>query len=183
MEANPGWGLCGTAVQGQSRPPVEIHYPGQRHLRHPLPALPGEVAWVLGASLFVRKSAFDGIGGFDERFFLYCEEADLCLRLRRAGHEIGVARDVSVQHLGGVSERSFPAYETWRRKLTGLGQFYRNHYHPDDIRRLWRRDLLRSRLRLGLGYLTGDSRRRPDRVAKYSAMRDVAREQLGRITI
>jgi GT2 family glycosyltransferase len=181
VEVNPRWGLCGTPVEGEDRPPLETRYPGERHLRQPLPALPGKIAWVLGASLFVRRAAFESVGGFDERFFLYCEEADLCLRLRQAGHEIGMVDDVRIRHVGGASEKGFPAYDTWRRKLTGLGQFYRNHYHRDDMVRLWRRDLLRARWRLEWGRLTGDPRKRPDRVAKYTAMRDAAREELRRL--
>jgi N-acetylglucosaminyl-diphospho-decaprenol L-rhamnosyltransferase len=181
MAASPQWALCGTPEEGQARPPLETRYPGERHLRRPLPALPGRIAWVLGASMFVRRSAFESVKGFDERFFLYCEEADLCLRLRQAGHEIGMVDDVWIRHLGGASERGFPAYETWRRKLAGLGQFYRNQYDREDIARLWRRDLLRARWRLACGWLAGDRRRRPERVAKYSALRDAAREELSRL--
>ncbi len=181
LEANPGWGLCGTSIDGEAKPPTETTYPGERHLRHPLPVLPGRIAWVLGASMFVRSPAFTAIQGFDERFFLYCEEADLCLRLRQAGHEIGLVTEVVIRHVGGASERGFPPYETWRRKLAGLGQFYRSHYHRDDISRLWRRDLLRARWRLLWGRLIRDARNRPDRVAKYSAMRDAARDELLRL--
>lgn len=43
------------------------------------------VDWLVGASLMVRHSAFAELGGFDERFFLYYEETDLCLRARRSG--------------------------------------------------------------------------------------------------
>jgi N-acetylglucosaminyl-diphospho-decaprenol L-rhamnosyltransferase len=47
-----------------------------------------EVAHVLGALIAVRTSAFWAVGGFDERFFLYREETDLCLRLRQAGWQV-----------------------------------------------------------------------------------------------
>lgn len=46
------------------------------------------VRWLDGAAILVRRSAFDQVGGFDERYFLYDEEVDLALRLARAGWEI-----------------------------------------------------------------------------------------------
>jgi GT2 family glycosyltransferase len=45
------------------------------------------VDWVTGAALFIRKSVFDKLNGFDERFFLFYEDIDLCLRLRKAGYK------------------------------------------------------------------------------------------------
>ena len=61
-----------------------------------------DVAWVSGAFLLVRRSAFDAVGGFDEGFFLYKEEEDLCLRLRRAGWRVRYVPEVAVRHVGGV---------------------------------------------------------------------------------
>lgn len=63
---------------------------------------PLDVAWAAGAFLLVRRSAFDAVGGFDERFFLYKEEEDLCLQLRRAGGRVVYDPTVSVAHEGGV---------------------------------------------------------------------------------
>lgn len=44
--------------------------------------------WVTGAAMIVKKNIFDKIGGFDEKFFLYYEDADLCKRLSDAGYKI-----------------------------------------------------------------------------------------------
>lgn len=63
----------------------------------------GPVDWVTGASLMMRRAALDEIGLFDEGFFLYFEETDLCLRARRAGWETHLVRESSVTHLGSVS--------------------------------------------------------------------------------
>jgi GT2 family glycosyltransferase len=61
------------------------------------------VPWVLGAALALRREAFDAVGGFDESFFLYGEEVDLCRRLNAAGYETHFAPVTSVVHVGGAS--------------------------------------------------------------------------------
>jgi GT2 family glycosyltransferase len=61
------------------------------------------VGWIVGASMLVRKSALGEIGLFDETFFLYFEETDLCLRAHRAGFEVHFVRDSRVMHIGSVS--------------------------------------------------------------------------------
>jgi GT2 family glycosyltransferase len=44
-----------------------------------------EADWVNGACMFFRAQAFAQVKGFDERYFMYCEDADICLRLQLAG--------------------------------------------------------------------------------------------------
>jgi N-acetylglucosaminyl-diphospho-decaprenol L-rhamnosyltransferase len=61
-----------------------------------------DVAWVSGAAMLVRHAAFAAVDGFDERFFLYKEDEDLCLRLRRAGGVIAYEPSVRVRHHGSV---------------------------------------------------------------------------------
>src|SRR4030095_7209730 len=51
------------------------------------------VDWVSGACMLVRRTAFEDVGGFDARYFLYWEDADLCRRLRARGHEIRYVPD------------------------------------------------------------------------------------------
>jgi N-acetylglucosaminyl-diphospho-decaprenol L-rhamnosyltransferase len=64
-----------------------------------------DVAWVSGAALLVERAAFVRAGGFDENLFLYKEDEDLCLRLRRAGGEILYVSDVRIRHRGSVVAR------------------------------------------------------------------------------
>lgn len=68
-----------------------------------LPAKTVLVDWVSGASVMVRREVFDTIGLFDETFFLYFEETDLCLRSVRAGFQTWYVHEACVQHEGAVS--------------------------------------------------------------------------------
>jgi N-acetylglucosaminyl-diphospho-decaprenol L-rhamnosyltransferase len=64
-----------------------------------------DVAWVSGAVMLISRDAFSAVGGFDERFFLYKEDEDLCLRLRRGGAQILYEPAVTVRHVGSVVAR------------------------------------------------------------------------------
>jgi N-acetylglucosaminyl-diphospho-decaprenol L-rhamnosyltransferase len=59
-----------------------------------------EVSFISGASLLCRRSAFSDVGGFDERFFLYFEDQDLCLRLAERGPLIEVGEAIVFHHPG-----------------------------------------------------------------------------------
>jgi len=67
------------------------------------------VDWVSGACMLVRRSAFDEVGGFDARYFLYWEDADLCRRLRARGYEIRYVPAATAVHHVGHSSRSAQA--------------------------------------------------------------------------
>ncbi|MEM9117984.1 MAG: glycosyltransferase family 2 protein [Cyanobacteria bacterium P01_F01_bin.56] len=58
---------------------------------------------VVGAAMLMRRSHFRQIGGFDETFFMYFEESDLCQRFRDAGYRVLYTPDVSLIHIGGYS--------------------------------------------------------------------------------
>jgi N-acetylglucosaminyl-diphospho-decaprenol L-rhamnosyltransferase len=64
---------------------------------------PGSPEWLSGACMLVRRTALEAVGGLDEGFFLYCEDMDLCLRLREAGHDIRYVPTASARHIGGAS--------------------------------------------------------------------------------
>ena len=63
------------------------------------------VDWVSGACMMARRDALVEVGGLDERYFLYWEDADLCRRLRNSGHSIRYVPSSTVVHSGGVSSR------------------------------------------------------------------------------
>jgi GT2 family glycosyltransferase len=75
----------------------------QRNLLGSDAADPLEVDWVSGACTLIRRTAFDEVGGLDEGFFLYWEDADLCLRLKKRGWMTIYHPGVEVTHLTGRS--------------------------------------------------------------------------------
>ena len=88
-----------------------------RHAQVPMvqPEMTREVDWSAGASMMLRQAMLDDIGTFDERFFLYFEETDLCLRAARAGWRCWYVTQSRVVHIGSVStgmktKRRMPAY-------------------------------------------------------------------------
>jgi N-acetylglucosaminyl-diphospho-decaprenol L-rhamnosyltransferase len=95
------------------------------------------VAWVLGAALAIRRSAFEAVGGFDEDFFMYGDEVDLCRRLSAAGFETHFAPATTVTHLGGASTAT-RASEMRREFLVSKRRYLVRHESPRAASRiLW----------------------------------------------
>ena len=139
MQSRPTWGMAGTRVvapDGLEESPPFTCYPGQQRTRKNFARLPGSIAWIIGASMFIRRTVFASLNGFDPDFFLYGEETDLCLRARELGYEIGFVGEVTTRHIGSASERGGDPYEMWTRKHDGLHQFWKKHYEIADVRRL-----------------------------------------------
>jgi GT2 family glycosyltransferase len=86
-----------------------------------------EVEWVSGAALFIRKNVFDSAGGFDEDFFLFYEDADLCKRLKDKGYKIYFYPYTKIIHLKGVNvNQSFESKTYYFSKLSQL-LYYKKH--------------------------------------------------------
>jgi GT2 family glycosyltransferase len=69
---------------------------------------PIEVDWVSGACLMTRRDLFETLGGFDESFFMYWEDADYCRRVTLAGYRCVYVPDMTVRHVGGASAKHDP---------------------------------------------------------------------------
>jgi hypothetical protein len=98
---------------------------------------PADVDWVPGAFSIFRRELLEEVGYFDENFFLYYEEVDLCRRIRAAGYRIRYWPDVVVMHLGGESSKtvtdiafskSGSQLALWRMRSAFL--YYRKHHGP-----------------------------------------------------
>jgi N-acetylglucosaminyl-diphospho-decaprenol L-rhamnosyltransferase len=94
------------------------------------PSQPRPVDWVSGAAIWLRRGALDAVGGWDERYFMYMEDIDLCWRLRRSGFEVAYEPAGAVTHVQGASTSQHPyrmlvqhhrsAWRFARRRLTGV---------------------------------------------------------------
>lgn len=148
---NNNYGLVGTRIVNRNEQ-TELtafdHYPHQSQTNYDFRSLPGEIASVLGASMFMRHNLFDELNGFDEEYFLYAEETDLCLRIRKAGYAIGYCNEVTVQHIGSASERKNSRIDVMRKKKMGKYLFYRKHYPKRDVIAIANRDLANARRKL-----------------------------------
>ena len=71
----------------------------ERYLRLPSLEEPSPVGWLLGAAMLIRRRAYEEVGGWDERFFLYLEDTDFCRRLASAGWESWYLPTVALRHL------------------------------------------------------------------------------------
>ncbi|MBW3537120.1 MAG: glycosyltransferase family 2 protein [Actinobacteria bacterium] len=66
------------------------------------------VDWISGSCMMLRRSAFDAVSGFDESFFMYAEDVDLCRRLAVAGWSTLYVPTARVVHVQGVSSARHP---------------------------------------------------------------------------
>ncbi len=104
---------------------------------------PFPVDHTLGAAMMLRREAIQQTGLFDEHYFMYCEEIDWSMRIRRAGWEIYTVPDARVTHLAGQSTsqvRPQSVVNLWRSRL----RLFSMYYSPF---KLW---LARRLLRLGM---------------------------------
>jgi GT2 family glycosyltransferase len=90
------------------------------------------VPYVLGAALCIRRAAFEEVGGFDPEFFLFYEEVDLCLRLRRAGWQVHFAPVTTVVHTGGASTGQHP--ETARAERAEAERRFYDRWYSGERR-------------------------------------------------
>lgn len=85
-----------------------------------------EPAWVSGSCFLARRQALEAVAGFDEGFFLYEEDADLCLRLRRAGWTVVYTPAAEVRHAQGRSMDQSPERARLEYHRSHL-RYYRKH--------------------------------------------------------
>lgn len=88
---------------------------------------PRQVDWLSGAAMMLRRETFEQTGGFDEQFFMYCEDVDLCLRAHNAGWEVWYIPMGSVTHKVGASTSQI-ADRMIRVFHHSMWLFYKKHY-------------------------------------------------------
>jgi len=144
LEAHPGTGFAGSSIRGEDGvphctafrfPSIASEFEGavrfgpisrllqRRIVAFPIPEATQSVDWLAGASMMMRQDLLDRIGLFDESFFLYFEETELCRRVADAGMTIDYVRESEVVHIGSVST----GMKVWQR-MPGYWFDSRLHY-------------------------------------------------------
>ncbi len=131
LEARPAWALVGPQIyadDGSVYPSVRrfpslldaaghallaLFNPENRFTKRYNPGVPqgagaAEADWISGSCFLARRDALEELGGFDEAYFMYAEDMDLCWRAHRAGWGIGFTGAAGVTHLQGVSTARHP---------------------------------------------------------------------------
>lgn len=168
-EGDPRIGLIGARVLGMDGKPEPASRRRDPVLRRALASMSGLARWqsrwkvlsgvdlpvdgstavienvdaVSGAAMYVSRAVFAKLGGFDEGYFLHCEDLDLCRRIRDAGFRVVCANDVIVQHAKGTSSRSRSLFVA-RHKHRGMWRWF-TKFDPAA-----RNPLLRALVWLGL---------------------------------
>jgi GT2 family glycosyltransferase len=112
---------------GSERFPFKASWLGERELDLSVYEQDFECDWVSGSFLLVRREALQSAGFMDERFFLFCDENDLCLRTKQAGWEVRHLPDLTILHHAGKAG--------WNPKLEAQGAYakrlyMRKHFSP-----------------------------------------------------
>ena len=136
MDQNENVAICGPQLvypdmkfqRSYAAAPALVHFGGGATRNPKNDILPGvEVESLIGAAILVRKSDLEALHGFDERFFFFLEETDLCVRARNAGKEVVFFPDTRIIHLQGKTVR-----KTWiKGRLEyniSLYKFIRKHH-------------------------------------------------------
>ncbi len=88
---------------------------------------PRIVDWISGAALMIRRETLVQTGGFDEGFYMYCEDVDLCYRVHEIGQQVFYFPDAVIYHIIGRSSDKVPTRATWYFH-TSMYRFYKKHY-------------------------------------------------------
>jgi len=80
----------------------------------------GSVDWVSGACFMVRRRAFEEVGGFDERYFMFAEDMTLCWDVRQRGWNVAAVDDAVVTHVEGLSRQRATRSMVWAHHRSAL---------------------------------------------------------------
>ncbi|HTU57707.1 MAG TPA: glycosyltransferase family 2 protein [Polyangiales bacterium] len=150
MTSHPDAGICGAYVHGPDGEPhhTAFRFPtafseleeqaqtgpisklvSEHVVALEIPDHTTEVPWTAAVCMMLRRETVQKIGLFDETFFLYYEETDLCRRARQAGYKVYYVREADVSHIGSVStgmkrfDKPMPLYWFEARK-----HYFRKHH-------------------------------------------------------
>jgi GT2 family glycosyltransferase len=114
-------------AMGSERFPVRASWLGERELDLSLYEHEVDCDWTSGSFMFARREALESAGFFDERFFIYSEETDLCLRIKKGGWEVRHLPVMTILHHANKAgfNPKMAAQDAYARK-----QYSRKHFSP-----------------------------------------------------
>lgn len=170
LEKNQNAGLVGPQILNADSSLAESiswSYFGSRYLPEgAFEKLPGKIACLLGAAMMASRSLLEGIQGFDSSFFLYGEDQDICLRIRKLGKEIHFCEEAKVMHIGGHSESQTPSEEVVRKKVLAESIFADHHYPMEGTKKLVNARLSQFKFKLMMLKLKKIVNRKPSLIEK-----------------
>lgn len=126
--------------------PTPVELVKRRLHRRPLGAVeadePTDVPWLVAAFMVVRRAAFDSVGGFDERFRLYFEDVDFCVRLWSYGWHVRLDPRLQARHEHQASSRRSLVGWPMRQHVRSATRFFA--HHPDLLWDSGRKRLVRA---------------------------------------
>lgn len=100
-----------------------------------------ELDWVTGAFLLTKKSIIEEVNGWDESYFMYVEEVDLCFRIKKLGYEVWYLPEWNITHFGGGSSKTSEL--SLINEYLGIKKLYKKYYPA------WQYPILRLILKIG----------------------------------
>jgi GT2 family glycosyltransferase len=94
-----------------------------------------QLDFILGCALLIRAEVLKQIGLLDERFFVFYEEIDLCLRAKAAGWQVAIVPDAQILHVGGASTSNCPHWRVFHLARSRM-LFLRKHGARFKLRHL-----------------------------------------------
>jgi GT2 family glycosyltransferase len=132
--------------------------------------IPKKVDWVSFAAVMIRRSAFENIHGFDERYFMYFEDADFCYRMQKAGYKTYYCAEYSIIHFGGGSWSNTVTNKIKTEYRRSQIIYYQTHRSSCETFAL--RIFLILRFMLLVVYHVGEDRRRAISIIKLAIFFD-----------
>lgn len=140
--------LTDTSLYGVPNKDIAIQYSGEKELGPKFSNLPGKCAWICGAGLMISRKLFTALHGFDEQFFMYSEDVDLCLRVRKEGYAIAQVMQTNVMHRGSESTKAWGKRNMIYRTTQSDYYFTKKHYSSAQHALIWKKRKRRYRLHM-----------------------------------
>lgn len=161
-------------AEGQAKSGAHRNYFADNYVANEFKQLPGTIAWVSGAALMISRKLFNYIGGFDERYFMYFEDVDICLSARKAGFSIAEVPKTQIVHVQGESVRkAWERSEAIYRLELARSIFTAKNYLPDQQKTIWKKYQLKKRLDIIKNYVFRHTKRLPDNLVKCRTIKMV----------